>query len=66
MPTLIVAGTRDLFTPLSTAEQMARVIPDATLAMVEGGTHYAAVEYPREVNERIRDYLKRIGWGSIP
>jgi hypothetical protein len=34
--------------------------------VVEGGTHYAAVEYPREVNERIRDFLKRIDYGTIP
>jgi len=66
VPTLVVAGTRDLFTPRQTAEEMAQAIPDATLAVIDGGTHYAAVEYPREVNERIRDYLKRIGWGSIP
>jgi pimeloyl-ACP methyl ester carboxylesterase len=66
VPTLVVTGTRDLFTPLATAEEMVRSIPDARLAVIEGGTHYAAVEFPRRVNEQIRDFLRRVGWGSIP
>jgi pimeloyl-ACP methyl ester carboxylesterase len=66
VPALVVTGTKDLFTPLATAQAMARTMPDARLAVIEGGTHYAAVEFPRQVNEQIRDYLKRIDYGSIP
>jgi pimeloyl-ACP methyl ester carboxylesterase len=66
VPTLVVAGTDDFFTPLKTAEELAQNLPDATLAVVEGGTHYAAVEFPRKVNEHIRDYLKRLRFGTIP
>jgi len=66
VPTLVIAGTRDVFTPMGTAEKMASTLPDARLVLIEGGSHYAAVEFPREVNEQIRDFLKRIGWGSIP
>ena len=29
-------------------------------------THYAAIEYPREVNEQIRSFLKQLGYGTIP
>jgi pimeloyl-ACP methyl ester carboxylesterase len=66
VPALIVAGSRDLFTPVATARAMAAAMPNATLRVIEGGTHYAAVEYPREVNEQIRDFLKDIKYGTIP
>jgi pimeloyl-ACP methyl ester carboxylesterase len=66
VPTLIIAGSRDLFTPVSAAEKMAAAIPDARLVVIQGGTHYAAVEFPREVNEHLRDFLKRLGHGDIP
>jgi pimeloyl-ACP methyl ester carboxylesterase len=65
VPTLIVTGSRDMFTPLPTSEAMARAIPDAELAVVEGGTHYAAVEFPQEVNERLRTFLRKLGYGSL-
>lgn len=66
VPTLVVTGSRDYFTPMETAESMAQTIPDGDLVVVEGGTHYAAAEYPREVNEHIRDFLKRLDYGTIP
>jgi pimeloyl-ACP methyl ester carboxylesterase len=66
VPTLIVAGTRDLFTPIPTAHAMAQAIPDARVVAIEGGTHYAAVEFPREVNEHLRAFLKQLGYGELP
>lgn len=66
VPVGIVTGSRDAFTPLATAEAMAEAIPDADLIVVEGGTHYAAVEYPREVNEYIRDFIRKLDYGTLP
>ena len=66
VPTGIITGSRDFFTPLKTAEHMARTIPDADLLVVEGGTHYTAVEYPGEVNEYIRDFIHKLGYGELP
>ncbi len=66
VPTGIVTGSKDFFTPLPTAEAMAETIPDADLLVVEGGTHYAAVEFPREVNEYIRDFIKKLDYGDLP
>jgi pimeloyl-ACP methyl ester carboxylesterase len=65
-PALVVAGSRDMFTPLQTAEALAEALPDAELVVVEGGTHYAAVEFPREVNEHLREFLKKVGFGRLP
>jgi pimeloyl-ACP methyl ester carboxylesterase len=66
VPTLIVSGTRDFFTPVATARALADAIPGARLVVLPGGTHYAAVEYPREVNEQLRVFLKEIGYGDLP
>lgn len=64
VPTLIIAGDRDLFTPRSAAERMARRIPGAELLVVPGGTHYVAIEYPELVNLRIEKFYRERGWGA--
>ncbi len=64
VPTLVIAGDRDLFTPRSAAERMARRIPGAELLVVPGGTHYVAIEYPELVNLRIEKFYRERGWGT--
>jgi pimeloyl-ACP methyl ester carboxylesterase len=66
LPTLVIAGSKDVFTPIATAVEMVDSLPNAELSVIEGGTHYAAVEYPREVNEQIRAFVKRLGYGTLP
>lgn len=66
VPALVVTGSKDLFTPIDTARQMAATLPDARLVVVEGGTHYTAVEFPREVNEHLRDFIKQLDYGTLP
>ena len=63
VPTLVIAGDRDLFTPRSQAERMARRIPGAEIMVVPGGTHYVAVEYPELVNLRIEKFFRERGFG---
>jgi pimeloyl-ACP methyl ester carboxylesterase len=62
VPSLVIAGDKDLFTPRSAAERMARRIPGAELLVVPGGTHYLAVEYPELVNLRIEKFYRERGW----
>lgn len=59
VPTLVVTGTRDLFTPPLLAERMAQTIPRGELLIVPGGTHYAAAEFPEVINRRIARFLDR-------
>lgn len=66
VPALVITGSNDLFTPIETAREMASTLPDADLVVVEGGTHYTAVEFPREVNEHLRDFIKKLDYGSLP
>ena len=62
VPTLVIVGDRDPFTPRESAERMAELVPGAELLVVRGGTHYAVIEYPELVNLRIEKFLKENGY----
>jgi pimeloyl-ACP methyl ester carboxylesterase len=66
VPTLVIAGDRDLFTPRSAAERMVHEIPGAELMIVPGGTHYVAVEQPDLVNLRIEKFFRERGYPPSP
>lgn len=46
IPTLIIAGEKDTFTPLYRSQEMHDLIPDSELVVVPGGTHVAPLELP--------------------
>ncbi|GAC1593750.1 MAG: alpha/beta fold hydrolase [Myxococcales bacterium] len=66
VPTLIVAGTHDTFTPYWLSEQMRDRIPGAEMLTVPGGTHVAPIEQPELIGLRLERFLSRIGTGSQP
>jgi pimeloyl-ACP methyl ester carboxylesterase len=57
VPTLVVGGTRDLFTPVQTIEATANAIPGAEVFILPEATHYAPLEFPDELNARIDRFL---------
>lgn len=59
VPTLIVAGENDGFTPPELSETMHTRIPDAELCVVEDGSHTAPLERPEFVNHAIIDFVRR-------
>ena len=59
VPTLVVAGDRDRFTPTWLSRRMALEIPSAELFLVRGGSHTALLERPEEVNHAVLDFLHR-------
>ena len=62
VPTLIVAGEKDTFTPAHLARTMQKAIPGAELLMVPGGSHVVPIEQHKLVAERIVEFLKeRVG-----
>ncbi len=62
VPTLVVAGDLDRFTPLSCAQEMAHLIPGAELFVIPGGTHAALIEQPLLLALRVRQFLEeRVG-----
>jgi len=57
VPTLVVAGERDSFTPMRLSQDMHRRIPGSDLLVVPGGTHVAPLEAPALVSARVRAFL---------
>ena len=66
VPVLIIAGSRDVFTPRSAAERMARRIRGAEIMLIPGATHYAALEYPEMVNLRLEKFWRERGYEPAP
>jgi 3-oxoadipate enol-lactonase len=59
VPTLIVAGTADTFTPPRLAKAMHLAIPHSEILFLEDATHGAVIEYPDEVNAAVLSFLER-------
>ena len=62
VPTVIIAGSRDVFTPRSAAERMARRTRGSEMMVIPGATHYAALEYPEMVNLRLEKFFRERGY----
>ena len=58
VPTLIIGGEKDTFTPMWLSRNMKRLIPDAELLFVPEGSHTAPIEQPELINLRIEKFLR--------
>ncbi|MHB8512814.1 MAG: alpha/beta fold hydrolase [Actinomycetota bacterium] len=61
VPSLIIVGSEDRFTPAWLGRVMASRIPVAEQVIVEGGSHAAIIEQPELVNDSVIDFLTRHG-----
>ena len=52
-PTLVIAGERDVGTPVAMSEALTRGIPNAKMVTLAGAAHLAAVEMPAEFNAHV-------------
>lgn len=59
IPTLVIAGERDGFTPPDRSRGMAEAIPGAELLEIEQASHTAPIERPHLVDATIRDFVAR-------
>jgi pimeloyl-ACP methyl ester carboxylesterase len=59
VPTLVLAGRRDHFTPASVQQHMADLIPDCELIWFDDAGHLLPIEAPDEVAAAIVDFLSR-------
>ena len=59
VPTFVVAGGRDGFTPPERSRAMAEAIPGAELLEIPNASHTAPIERPNVVDWAIRDFLAR-------
>jgi 3-oxoadipate enol-lactonase len=60
VPTLVIAGARDEFVPLSRLRQMASAIPGAQWEVFADATHALPAEYPEDIGERIAAFLDEV------
>ena len=60
VPVLIVCGDHDLLTPLDHSREIASVLPEAELVVVEGGGHVVLLERADEVDEAIEEFLEKV------
>jgi pimeloyl-ACP methyl ester carboxylesterase len=56
-PTLVVTGTADAAVPPASVETIARAIPKAALARIEGAGHALLLEAPEKVVALVKDFL---------
>jgi pimeloyl-ACP methyl ester carboxylesterase len=59
VPSLIVTGERDSFTPPSLSQAKAQAMPSAEFALVSGGTHILPLEERAELRSIIAAFLER-------
>src|SRR5262245_3311405 len=66
VPTLVVAGDRDSFTPPEVSRAMCEAIPNAEFVLLKGGSHLGPLERREEVRSAICDFLdRRAGLASM-
>jgi 3-oxoadipate enol-lactonase len=66
VPTLIVAGRDDTFTPPQQSEVLHKGIKGSKLLIIEDAGHTVSNEKPEEFNAALRDFLGTLGSGSSP
>ncbi|MER8099784.1 alpha/beta hydrolase [Kitasatospora sp. NPDC094016] len=59
LPTLVLAGTKDLLTPSAHSEAMVARLPGAELVLVEGAGHLVMLERPELVDHELVALLRR-------
>lgn len=58
VPSLVVVGTDDDYTPVDEAEALHRLMPGSVLAVVDGAGHLPNLELPEEFNAVLAEFLR--------
>ncbi len=56
-PTLVIAGERDMLTPLAASQYLTQQLPDARLVSVAGAAHAPFLSHPEKVKEQMVSFL---------
>ena len=65
-PLLLMTGRLDAFSPVADHEAIARLCPQAELHVVEDAGHFAPVERPAAVADRLAAWAVRVAAGGTP
>jgi len=61
VPTLVLCGTEDRITPPALSEELATLVPDAQLELIERAGHLSNAEQPVAFNSAIDQFLSAVG-----
>jgi 3-oxoadipate enol-lactonase len=61
VPTLVLVGSQDLVTPYDLSAELADLVPDARLQVIQGAGHLSNAERPDEFNAALEDFIGPIG-----
>lgn len=57
VPTLVIVGDQDLITPAALSEELARLIPNARMQVIEDAGHISNLEKPAEFNDALDRFI---------
>jgi pimeloyl-ACP methyl ester carboxylesterase len=57
-PTLVITGNEDIIVPFDNSRNLAAMIPDARLKIIEGGSHTFFIERAEEFNRAVIEFLE--------
>jgi 3-oxoadipate enol-lactonase len=57
IPTLVIVGKQDQFTPVAMAEEMHRHLANSKLVIIDNAGHMPNLEWPDEFNKAVIDFL---------
>ena len=60
VPTLLVVGAEDTFTPPETMQRMETLLPDARLLIVPAAGHLVPLEAPQVFNAAVAEFLREV------
>jgi 3-oxoadipate enol-lactonase len=60
IPTLVIVGREDEFTPVAKAKELKENLKDCKLVIIEDSGHMPNLEHPEEFNKAVLDFLKGI------
>jgi 3-oxoadipate enol-lactonase len=59
-PTLVLCGDQDIATPPEMARELARVVPNARLALIPQAAHISCVEQPKAIAEQMMQFFREV------
>jgi pimeloyl-ACP methyl ester carboxylesterase len=59
MPAAVIWGDKDTYSPIAIGEELAALVPEATLTQIAGADHYVSEERPAEVAAALKALLAR-------
>ena len=59
-PTLVLCGSEDMVTPPALSRELANLIPQASLKLIEGAGHISNLERPAEFNRLVDEFIREV------